>query len=233
MNTDAKADDLALWRKWKQYPTPQNLEALIKQLMPVIRRETRRWSAVVPEYILENEAKLLAIKSCETYNPNAGTALGTHVINGLQKLSRTAYKNQSTLSVPEQQRLTFNQYANAKRHLEDLNGVTPTLHDVADYMAIKPKHLQSIVENVGKRELIESGDNLAFVKDQNDDVLHLAYGDMTPIQQKIFEMRTGYNNTPVAKDAKVIMKALNITQGQLSYQINAMRPLLERAQRLR
>jgi hypothetical protein len=46
-------------------------------------------------------------------------------------------------------------------------------------------------------------------------------------------MRTGYNNTPIAKSAKEIMKALNITQSQLSYQLSAIKALLERAQRLR
>lgn len=230
---DPKSADLEAWRTWKQAPSPQNLEALIKRLNPIIQREAGRWSSVVPRYVLENEAKLLTIKACESYNPSAGTALSTHVVNQLQKLSRTAYKNQSTLSVPEQQRLTFNQYNNAVRHLEDLNGSKPSLHDVADYMAIKPKALQAIVENVGKRELIESGEGPAFVQHTHDDVVHLAYNDMTPLQKRIFELRTGYNDVPVAKSGKAITKALNISQGQLSYQLNAMKPLLERAQRLR
>jgi DNA-directed RNA polymerase specialized sigma subunit len=224
---------MVLWRAWKKSPTPQNLEALIQQLMPIIRRETGRWSTLVPPYVLENEAKIITIKACETYNPNAGAALSTHVINQLQKLSRTAYKNQSALSVPEHQRLTFNQYNAAQRHLEDLNGRKPTLEDTADYLAMKPKNLRLIVENVGKRELMESGEGPAFIKDTHDDVIHLAFAEMNPIQKRIFEMRTGYNGIPIAKDANTILKRLNLTQGQLSYQINTMKPLLERAQRLR
>ena len=231
--SEAKSQDLELWRTWKKAPSPQNLEALVKQLMPIIRRETGRWGSLVPVYVLENEAKLLTIKACQSYNPNAGTALSTHVVNGLQKLSRTAYKNQSSLSVPEHQRLTFNQYRAAQHHLEDLNGNKPTLEDTADYLAIKPKNLRLIVENVGKRELMESGEGPAFIKDTHDDVVHLAFSEMNPTQKKIFEMRTGYNGVPIAKDARTILKSLNISQGQLSYQLNTMKPLLERAQRLR
>ena len=230
---EVKNEDLVLWRKWKGSPTPQNLEALIKQLLPIIKRETSRWGSLVPSYIMENEAKLLAIKACETYNPNAGAALATYVISQLQKLSRTAYKNQSALSVPEQQRLMFNQYNAAQRHLEDLNGKRPTLEETADYLAVKPKKLQFLVENVGRKELIESGEGPAFAKDHSEDILDLAFADMTPIQQKIFQMRTGYQNTPIAKDSNSIMRQLNLTQGQLSYQLNSMKPLLERAQRLR
>jgi DNA-directed RNA polymerase specialized sigma subunit len=231
--TDTKEADLALWRKWKQMPTPQNLEALIKQLMPIIKRETLRWSAMVPAFVLENEAKKLTIKACESYNPNAGTALSTHVVNALQKLSRLAYKSQSTLSVPEDQRLTFNRYNAAVKHLEDMNGVKPTLHDVSDYLAIKPKRLQKIIENVGRKEFMESGEGPGFVQHDDDSIIDLAYGDMTPLQRQIFELRTGYNNTPVAKDAKEIMKKLNITQAQLSYQLAAIKALLQQAQRLR
>ena len=231
--TPDKSLDLELWRKWKQMPTPQNLEALIRQLNPIIQREAGRWSGIVPRYVIENEAKKLAIKACQSYNPNAGTALSTHVVNQLQKLSRMAYQQQSSLKVPEHQRLTFNRYNAALRHLEDLNGVKPSLEDVSDYLAIKPKALQKIVENVGRRELIESGEGPEFIQHAESDVIDLAYGDMTPMQKKIFEMRTGYNNTPIAKSAKDITKALNITQSQLSYQITAIKTLLQRAQRLR
>jgi DNA-directed RNA polymerase specialized sigma subunit len=230
---DTKSKDQVLWQQWKSNPTPQNLQALIDQLMPLIRREVSRWSSLVPTFVLENEAKALAIKACNTYNPAMGTALSTHVTSQLQKLSRTAYKNQSTMSVPEQQRLTFNRFNAAQRLLEDLNGKKPSLEETADYLAIKPKQLMRIVENVGRRELMESGEGPQFIKDVDDDIIHLAFADMTPLQKKIFELRTGYNGVPVASGAQEIMRKLNITQGQLSYQLNAMKALLERAQRLR
>lgn len=230
---DEKQADLEAWRRWKQMPSPQNLELLMKQLSPIIQREVRRWSSLAPSYVLENEAKKEAIVACTSYNPAAGTALSTHVMNRLQKLSRVAYKNQSSVSVPEQQRLTFNRYNAAMRHLEDINGSKPTLDQVSDYLAIKPQKLRSIVETVGRRELLESGEGPGFVQTTPDDVLDLAYRDMTPIQRKIFEMRTGYNNTPIAKDAKQIIKATGLSQGQISYQLNAIKALLERAQQLR
>jgi hypothetical protein len=137
------------------------------------------------------------------------------------------------MSVPEQQRLTFNRFNAAQRLLEDLNGKKPSLEETADYLAIKPKQLMRIVENVGRRELMESGEGPQFIKDVDDDIIHLAFADMTPLQKKIFELRTGYNGVPVASGAQEIMRKLNITQGQLSYQLNAMKALLERAQRLR
>lgn len=230
---DTKSKDLELWKKWKQTRSQQDLEALLKQMAPVIRRESARWSNILPQTMLENEAKLLAIKAFETYNPNAGTALSTHVTNQLQKLSRTAYARQSSVSVPEQKRLLFNNYVKAKSQLEDMHGRPPTLDEVADHMRLPPKRLQGVVELVGKREYMESGDGPAFMMYMDDpEVVHLAYHDMTPVQKKIFEMRTGYNGNAV-KNAPGIMHETGLTQGQLSYQLNQIKALLEKAQRLR
>jgi hypothetical protein len=230
---ETKNKDLELWKQWKLTRSPMDLEALMKQMAPVIRRETGRWGSIVPQTMLENEAKLLAIKAFETYNPNAGTALATHLINQLQKLSRIAYARQSSVSVPEQKRLLFNNYVKAKSQLEDMTGRPPTLDEVADHMRLPPKRLQGVIDVVGKREYMESGDGPSFLMFMDDpEVVHLAYHDMTPVQKKVFEMRTGYGGNAV-KSGAGIMHATGLTQGQLSYQLNQIKQLLERAQRLR
>ena len=230
---DTKNKDLELWRKWKQTRSTADLEALMTQMAPVIRRETQRWSAIVPMTMLNNEAKILAIKAFESYNPNAGTALATHLVNQMQKLSRTAYARQSSVSVPEQKRLLFNNYTRAKSQLEDMSGRPPSLDEIADHMRLPPKRLQAVIDVVGKREYMESGDGPSFLMHMDDpEVVHLAHHDMTPVQKKIFEMRTGYEGNAV-KSGAGIMHATGLSQGQLSYQLNQIKLLLEQAQRLR
>jgi DNA-directed RNA polymerase sigma subunit (sigma70/sigma32) len=231
--SETKSKDQELWKKWKQTRSPMDLEALMKQMAPVLRRETSRWSSIVPATMLENEAKLLAIKAFESYNPRAGTALSTHLVNQLQKLSRMAYARQSSVSVPEQKRLIFNNYNKIKSQLEDVHGRPPTLDEVADHMRLPPKKLQGVIDLVGKREYMESGDGPSFLMFMDDpEVVHLAFHDMTPQQKRIFEMRTGYGGNAV-KSGAGIMHELGLTQGQLSYQLNQIKQLLEKAQRLR
>jgi len=230
--TDTKKTDIELWQRWKASQSPADLEALMNQMMPIIRRETQRWSSVASDFVLMNQAKQIAIEAFRTYNPAAGTLLSTHLTARLQKLSRTGYQSQSTLSVPEHQRLTYNKYRAAVTHLEDINGRKPEIQDVADYLAISPKKLQSIVETVGKRELIESGEGPGFVQYVPDDILDLAVAEMTPLQKQIFAYRTGYGNEP-RLNATEIMRRLKITQGQLSYQLIQIKALLARAQKLR
>ena len=231
--SETKSKDQELWKKWKQTRSPMDMEALMKQMAPVLRRETSRWSSIVHATMLENEAKLLAIKAFESYNPSAGTALSTHLVNQLQKLSRIAYARQSSVSVPEQKRLIFNNYNTIKSQLEDVHGRPPTIDEVADHMRLPPKKLQGVIDLVGKREYMESGDGPSFLMFMDDpEVVHLAFHDMSQQQKRIFEMRTGYGGNAV-KSGAGIMHELGITQGQLSYQLNQIKQLLEKAQRLR
>lgn len=228
-----KRKDHQLWQAWKKAPTQQNLDPLMKQMMPLLRREMTPWSNVVPAAYLENEAKNLAIKAFNTYDPKHGTTIGTHTVNHLKKMSRTAYERQSSIGVPEQKRLTFNTYQRVKSQLEDEHGRPPSHNEIADAMRLPPKHLQSIVELVGKRELMESGEGPSFAQHLDDaEVIHLAWHDMTPLQRSIFEHRTGYNGAQILSGAGIMHK-LNVTQGQISYQLQAIRELLERAQKLR
>jgi DNA-directed RNA polymerase specialized sigma subunit len=178
------------------------------------------------------EAKKLALEAFNSFDPNRGVKLSTHVTNRLQKLSRIAYARQSTVSIPEHQRITFNRYQRTVARLEDELGHPPTIQHIADHMAMPVPKLQSILHNVARKEFLESGEGPAFQHYNDDDLIHLAYQDMTPSQKRIFELRTGYNGHPV-QDGKQIQHTLGITQGQLSYELGKIKTHLEQMQRLR
>lgn len=236
--TTTRADDVTLWRRWKETNSQADLERLMRQVMPLIMNEVRKSDRVVSPLVLEAQAKRIALKAFQTYDPGRGVLLSTHVVANLQKLSRTRYEHQSTLSVPEQHRITFNKIQMVHAQMEDELGRRPNIDEIADRLGLPQAHIKKIVGNVARKEFLESGEGPAFQRQSDDDVIHLAYADMTPLQKRIFEMRTGYNGTSVPnpaiiRDGAGIMKELDITQGQLSYQINKLEELLSRADRLR
>jgi DNA-directed RNA polymerase specialized sigma subunit len=230
--TTAKEKDIELWKKWHRTRAVADLEALMAQTMPLLRREVGRWSAIAPAFVLEAEAKKLAVKAFENFDPHRGVQLSTHLTNQLQKLSRFAYARQSSVSVPEHHRITFNRYQKVRAQQEDELGHPPKIEHIADRLAMPVSRLQSIVQNVEKKEFLESGEGPAFAQKSEDDLIHLAYSEMTPQQKRIFEMRTGYNHTPI-KDGATIMKELKISQGVLSYEVAKVKTLLERMQTMR
>jgi hypothetical protein len=227
-----KEKDLELWRKWKASKSPADLEVLMKQMSGPMQSQVGRWASIAPRFLLENEAKKLALQAFETYDPNRvpPVALNTHVTNWLQKLSRIAYERQATVSIPEHKRIQYNQFTRARTMLEDQLGAPPSMKQLADHMAIPEHKLKDLITEVEKREYLESEEHPdATVEQDEKRLIDLAYHDMTPVQQKIFKWKTGYENTPVQNNA-FIMKELKLTQGQLSYELTKIKDLMLKAQ---
>ena len=225
---DLHAKDIELWNRWHQSRSPMELEALFKQIQPVLNREVTRWASIMPRFVLENEAKGLALKAFESFDPNRGVLLSTHLVNQLQKLSRMAYARQSTVSIPEHKRLTHQKYKRVVAQLEDELGRPPIMSEIADHMALPLPKLKALIGDVEKREYMESEEHADTGQTNDEEMVGLAVHDMTPIQQTIFKHKTGYENTPI-KSNEQLRSELKLTQGQLSYELTKIKQLLQKA----
>lgn len=227
---DTKEKDIELWRQWKRTGSIPDLEALMAHMRPVILREVNKWSSLVSPLVLEAEAHKIALEAFKTYDSNKGVLLSTHLVARLMKLSRSAYAHQSTVSVPEHQRLSYNRIQRIKAQLEDELGHAPTMTHLADHMGMPVPKLQQLMTNVGKRELLESGEGPTFQRQQDrvGELIELAYSKLTPRQKDVYDYRTGSHAKPQLSNPQ-IMSRLNLTQGVLSYErekiIEVFKPL--------
>lgn len=207
-----------------------DLEALMRQVAPLLQREIGKWAGTGSRMLLENEAKKIALKAFESFDPGRGLQLSTHLMSQLQKLSRTSYARQSTVSIPEQHRLTYNRYVRARADLEDELGHAPTIEHIADHLALPVPKLNQILATVSRRELMESGEGPTFGAEHDDGAnVELGYRQLTPRQRQIFDYRTGSHGVIEARDDKEIMNRLGITQGVMSYELQKIRAVLEKA----
>jgi DNA-directed RNA polymerase sigma subunit (sigma70/sigma32) len=165
---------------------------------------------------LEAEAKRLAVEAFETYDPNQGAALSTYVASRLPKLSRITYATQNTARLSETKNLLFHTYYTANNDLRERHGREPTNEELADHLGWSPKKLEKFQRQSQRKEFIESEDH-PDAEDAEDHLVDFIYHDLTPLQKSIFEYSTGYQGKEKLSGA-AIMKRLNITQGQLSYQ---------------
>lgn len=224
---DYKNKDHALWVQWKRTRSPQDLQKLLNQMLPIINREANKWAPSMSRSLLEAEGKRLAVEAFEKYDPNAGAALSTFLASRLQKLSRMVYSTQNTARLSETKTLLFHTYNSASNELRDIHGRSPTNEELSDHLGWSPKKLKAFQRQAGRKEFIESEEHPDDdVKD--DDLVHFIYHDLTPQQKKIFEHRTGYLGAKILS-GKEIMTELNLTQGQLSYQINLIETAIKRA----
>ncbi len=228
--SELKNKDIELWKKWKASNSNADLEILMKQMAGAMQSQIGRWVAIVPKTLLENEAKKLALQAFNSYNPTLGVALNTHLTNWLLKLSRIAYERQSSVSVPEHKRISYNQLKQLKTTLEEQLGFPPTTGHLADHLGISEKKILTLLSEVEKKELLESEEHPeTSTSTEEEKLIDFAFHDMTPTQQNIFKLKTGYSNT-IRKNNNEIIKQLGISQGQLSYELTKIQDIILKSQ---
>lgn len=214
----SKAQDIILWEQWNRNKTDQNMDALLRQLNPLIQKEVNKWMGALARPLLETEAKRLAVEAIRSYNPHRGAALGTHVTNQLKKLSRVSYTHQNVARIPEYQALKFHTYNLAESSLKDHLGREPTYDELADSLGWSTSYLRNFQRGM-RREFVESGKVPPFFDTSSGEsgLIDFVYNDLSPVQKKIFEHTTGYGGKNVLSNPE-LLKKLDMTQGQLSYQ---------------
>lgn len=217
-----KDKDLELWRMYKQTKSPVALSELLRQMDPLIRNTVSKWVGAIPTSVLMNEAKVLAVKAFDTYDPNKGTALSTHVVSSLAPISRMVYTYQNTARMPENVTLKLQTFNNAYEYLSALLGREPNTDELHQELGWSASDIKKI-QNYQHAALIESGPQVSGdfftgsdYTDKDEDVLSVIYFELLPEEKKLFEMITGYNGHKKLTNQEII-DALGITQAQLSY----------------
>jgi DNA-directed RNA polymerase specialized sigma subunit len=220
--TGRQQSDMDAWKTWKDKPTDAHASALLGQVSPLIHREVNKWSGTLARPLLETEGKRLAMEAFHSYDPNKGAALGTHVVNQLQRMSRLSYANQNVARLPENKMLLYHSYNVAHSDLADAHGRAPTTDELSDHLGWPVHRVEEYRKSIGRKELLESGglfetgDAGLYDADKQDHVVDFIHHGLAPQQKAIFEHLTGYGGATQLSNTE-IQKKLNMTQGQYSY----------------
>lgn len=148
-------DELALWSHWNTNGRkPEHLEPLLKKYNPVINQKTKLWKAkTIPESAFKAELQTHLIKALQSYDPNRGAALGTHVIGRLQKAMRYNNRYQNMAYIPEGKTRFIGPLMKAEETLHEELGRNPTYKEISehlqqsedgDYRTLTPKKVEEI-----------------------------------------------------------------------------------------
>lgn len=220
--TGRQQADQAAWQAWKAAPTDANASALLAVVSPLIHREASKWAGTLARPLLETEGKRLAMEAFHSYDPTKGAALGTHVVNQLQRMSRLSYANQNVARLPENKMLLFHGYHVAHADLSDAHGRAPTVDELADHLGWPIHAVEAYRTSIGRKEMLESGgvfetgDAGLYTGDTQEHLVDFIHHDLTPTQKTMFEHLTGYGGAEQLSNQD-IQKKLNMTQGQYSY----------------
>jgi DNA-directed RNA polymerase specialized sigma subunit len=230
MSPTTKERDIELWRKWKRTKSPHDLQELLRQMDGVMAKEVSRWSGAIAREVLEIAAARIAKEAFENFDPKREVALSTYLTNYLQKLSREVYTHQNLARLPEYQTRKIKTFQRAEAELRDTHGRDPTAAELSNHLVWSMNAVQGLQKQM-RKEQVESSDVVGtpmMGRTDSDTMVDLVYHDLNPVQKKIFEHTTGYAGAPILSGS-ALMKNLNITQGQLSYE---KRKIVDRVKKL-
>ena len=233
VNASYITDDMSAWRAYKQNPTPQNRSMLLSRFSGLINNHVNKWSGpAVSRDVLVNQARILAVKAFDKYDPNAGATLATYLTHQLMPLSRTVYNNQNTFRLPEYLTQKISTFNRANEALSVSLGREPTTLELHNELGWPASEITKLRDR-RKTEFIESGPAVPnnFFEESQDDLDAMAlsgiYFELLPDEKTFFEHLTGYNGAKKLSNTELTQK-YNCTLSQIMYKKRLLRKHIEK-----
>lgn len=223
-----KADELELWRKWKDGgQKPADVAPLLKSFRPMIQHHLGKYKGrvkLIPDSVLEAEYNIQFVNALKTYDPKLG-ALGTYVFRYLEKAKRFIGENQNVGRIPENRIYKIKEFQKARDSLADDLGRLPDQKDLA-------KRLKWSVAEVARMESEQRKDLLAeafahdpyeWVPSRAEEALRLFKYELAGNERVVYEYLTGYGRPRLASTGDIAKH-----MGLQDYQVSRIKDGLQR-----
>jgi DNA-directed RNA polymerase specialized sigma subunit len=183
--------ELALWEQWRKGgQQPEHLEPLLDLYQPLVRRKAVEWGPpMIPKPALEAEITKHVIAAFETYNPERGAALNTHVQHRIQKAKRFVAQHQNIAYIPEPQTYQIGKIQRAGDVLTQELGRAPTHAEIADHLGMSVKNVSRIQKAMLRDvpgSMLET-DPVPKLSPREQEVLSLLPAILTPEEKAVFD----------------------------------------------
>lgn len=130
------AADMAAFDTWQQDPNKKNTSDLLKRFNSEFGKRVSVWKARgVNEAAFKADLKKNALTAFETFDPNRGAQLRTHVNNMLRRSQRFNAKYQNLAFIPEEKQALITPVKQAIDYLHQESGTKPSNTQVAKYLS--------------------------------------------------------------------------------------------------
>lgn len=224
------------FKSWKASPNPQTSDQLLKVVQPAISRGIQAHAAGSDGPLIRSRAKLLALQSLNTYDPER-SGIGTHLYNNLQGLRRINRQQTQPVHLPERMSLEQGALYDAETELTDKLGRAPSDGELADHTGLSRKRIAKIRSGGAVvSEGMFSGEGGPIlptgVQSRHDLMFDLIYHDLDGINQAIVDHTIGRNGRQVLSNQELAAK-LRITPGAVSQRKAAIQKKLDEMEDLR
>ena len=194
-------------------------------MSPLINSTVNKYKGVpIPRSAVETEARRLAAASFDTYDPNRGAALGTHMVNGMKHLQRYVIKYQNIGSIPEHRAIGISNFKQQKDLLTTDLGREPTTLEMSDALVWSPKEVERMSNEIRSDLNINTGDegdsgffDASFnTSDKTKEILYFIYHspNSNDTTKKIIEYSFGFGGNTVINTPEIARK-LNLPESEV------------------
>lgn len=198
---------LELWQQWKANPSPQTMQPLLTAFNPTINSLTKQWKAPkVNESAFKAELTSHAIKAFESYDPNRGASLLTHVTNRAQKAKRFNTRTQNMAYIPEEKSRYIGQIDTARDQLTEELGRDPTHTEIAGIVGIpaaRVKEIQGLRRGDIRGSAFQS-DPVGHTGSRDREIIALLRPELKGDEQVVYDYLYGQNGKPQLTETGLI-----------------------------
>jgi len=154
---DRDSLDMEAYKTWKADPNKQTTSALLKRFNSMISQRVSMWKApAVDEAAFKADLKRHALTAFETFDPNRGAQLRTHVGNLIRRSQRFNARYQNVAFIPEEKSALITPIQQAHDYLFQEHGKAPTHAEIADYLSDNPDMLPKRVRDKMTPQLVQT-----------------------------------------------------------------------------
>ena len=214
------------WAQWNKTKKPEHLGELMQTAEPIIGKAITSY-APNSSPAVKSQAKILAKKAFETYDPKKGAKLQTHLYTQLQPLQREA-GSYDTLHTPEGVRFDMRQINESHNRFVNENGHEPNDEEFADYTGLSAKR----IAHVRKHDKAVIGESQLLPEDDDEDSVsmpatqqgqnawrEMVYSELGNRDKLIYDLKTGRNGRVPMGVSEIAMK-VKLSPGAISQRLS-------------
>lgn len=227
------ADEQKLFSAWKEDPNKRTLGALLTHFKPEIDKRVQVFKAPrVDTAAFKAELHRNAIQAFESYDPNRGAALKTHLTNILKRSQRFNAKHQNVAYIPEEMSALITPIQKARDFLFQEAGSAPDHSDISDYLNDNPGLVRNrrlagnmtpaLVKRVDEYQISDisstgfASDPYSKTPSPHVETLSLLRTVLKPSEVTVFDYMMGHNGNPKITSTGEIARKLGKSDSQIS-----------------
>jgi len=213
--------ELEMWQRWNQGgQQKEDLRPLIQSFKPLVNHQANVWAGRVrdvPPAAIRAEFTNQFVQALQTYDPDRGAGLGTHIRHQLKKAQRFVTTYQNPGRIPENRIYKIRELQDAETRLDEQFGRPPTQLEVADHLQWSPRQVDVLQREI--RRALPTGqfetDPSTFTPSRHKEIIRLLPYELNTEEKQVFEYLYGIGGKPQLGPGEIAQK-LNMSAPKVS-----------------